>query len=255
MSKSRSEKVFEIVRNFSATSEKVFDYTDLEDLFTAQKQNLDRYFEFLNSNINLIDLKTFKIMKSTIFLLLYNLMESTVNNSLALIHNVISDEKTKYSDLSEPLKKCYIEYYLRKQGFQNITKKQKRYLVTIFSNNFIATNHVINFPYQEFLKYNNSLISGNIDQQKINEIGEIYGFKVDRKRKELELLIVKKVRNSLGHGDISFSDCTKDIVIEDIFEIKEQVIQYFENYLSIIKNYIENKFYLKNSNKNLVSTS
>ncbi|MED0686109.1 MAE_28990/MAE_18760 family HEPN-like nuclease [Anoxybacillus ayderensis] len=213
------------------------DFSDLRERFEMQRDSIEKYFEFLNSIVT--NVKTFKILKSTVFLLLYNLVESTVSNSLYLIHWSISEKNIRYDQLSHCLQKSYMEYFLKNQGFKNVNEIQKKKLIDFFDQYFRLEKHIVQFSYGNFVS-----ISGNIDNKKVNEIGEIYGFKMDRGRREEELLFVKEMRNSLGHGNISFSECSKDIVIGELFRIKNEVVGYLECYLNTIENYINERRYL-----------
>jgi hypothetical protein len=87
-------------------------------------------------------------------------------------------------------------------------------------------------------------LSGNIDARKIREIAEQYGFsakthKLTKGGEKLE--IVKKLRNALAHGDISFSECGRDYTVAELKEIRKQVIWYLRNILKNIERYIEDK--------------
>ena len=59
------------------------------------------------------------------------------------------------------------------------------------------------------------------------------------------LVKVKTKRNELAHGKISFSDCGRDISIDELNQIQKDVIAYLEKILNNIEDYIENKSYLR----------
>ena len=54
---------------------------------------------------------------------------------------------------------------------------------------------------------------------------------------------VKRERNSLAHGDVSFSDCARDLTIGDLEDIKNEVIQFLNDILDGMKDYYEQKLY------------
>ncbi|MDY6993463.1 MAG: MAE_28990/MAE_18760 family HEPN-like nuclease [Pseudomonadota bacterium] len=60
-----------------------------------------------------------------------------------------------------------------------------------------------------------------------------------------KLLTVKTQRNQLAHGNISFSECGRDHTFIELNNIKNEVINYLEDILNNIENYIDNKAYKK----------
>jgi hypothetical protein len=53
-----------------------------------------------------------------------------------------------------------------------------------------------------------------------------------------------KNRNDLAHGNKSFSEVGKDISIEDIRKVKEEVIAYIGQILNNIETYLDAREYL-----------
>jgi hypothetical protein len=58
-------------------------------------------------------------------------------------------------------------------------------------------------------------------------------------------------RNDLAHGNKSFADVGRDVTIEDILKIKEEVVEYLRQILINIENYLENKEYLHSDNRSI----
>ena len=54
---------------------------------------------------------------------------------------------------------------------------------------------------------------------------------------------VKRERNSLAHGDVSFSDCARDLTIGDLENIKDEVVLFLTGILDGMKNYYDQKLY------------
>lgn len=56
---------------------------------------------------------------------------------------------------------------------------------------------------------------------------------------------VKKKRNSLAHGDESFSVCARDLTISDLETIKDTVIQFISEIVVGMETYCDEKQYLR----------
>jgi hypothetical protein len=56
-------------------------------------------------------------------------------------------------------------------------------------------------------------------------------------------------RNDLAHGNKSFADVGKEVTIEDILQIKDEVVEYLRQILINIENYLENQEYLHSDNR------
>ena len=99
----------------------------LFDEFNEKKEEIDCYYKFLRQitsqtyilkNIrkkqdNCLDVRIQKILKANTFLLLYNLIESTVKNSIQYACQQIAKENIQYEALVEGLKKQWVNVHTR----------------------------------------------------------------------------------------------------------------------------------------------
>jgi hypothetical protein len=108
-----------------------------------------------------------------------------------------------FNDLADQIQKNHIEIFFK----SNI----KNYDVT---NDYY--NKKLRFPiYEEYIKVHN-VISGNLDGRKINEILKDYGIKVLTCPERKELLPIKNLRNKVAHGEITFKEASRGIVISEV---------------------------------------
>jgi len=220
--------------------------------FESRVKEIDIYFTFLEnileSDVELhfpkkkrqkykkIDGELTKILRANGFLLLYNLVESSVKKSIEEIFNSLNSEGATYKDVSEEMKKKWIE--IKYKNFKN----QEYVAQKIFECISNIELDIINMPFDA--KHS---ISGNVDSRKIKDFSSSYGFssKTHHSTKDGEkLLTVKSKRNDLAHGVISFCDCGKDYTIEDLITIKKQVISYLRGILKNVGKFIDEKQYL-----------
>lgn len=92
------------------------------------------------------------------------------------------------------------------------------------------------------------IFSGNVDAKLIKKTAEKYGFShftdCSKTKNGKNLLVVKVNRNDLAHGIKSFEEVGRDKTIEELLEIKEEVVEYLRQILKNIEDYLDNKEYL-----------
>lgn len=187
-----------------------------------------RTHKYQPHNVELI-----KILKANLFLLLYNLSESSIKQSLAEIYEQISNEQLKYEEVIDEIKKIWIDE--RHNNFKN------KGTDNIFRAISILAEEIIEIRFDS-----EKVISGNIDGRKIKEFAVKHGFSssVHKNAKDgVKLHQVKTQRNNLAHGHVSFAECGRNYTIGDLREIKHQVIIYLRRILKNIEKYLDDKNY------------
>lgn len=213
--------------------------------FEKRKNEILEYYSFIvkinnakllhEDKVYPIKIGIAKTMKSTVYLLLYNLVESIVSMCLSEIHQNINNNEINYSQFNDNIKGLYSDY------FMSLNKsKKKEFLEKISGHEFIELDFT---EIQGVLK----LFSGNLDKRKIFEISKRYDLKIKSDMFGDKLLKVKSVRNDLAHGSISFSECCKDELIQSTKEVIDDVISFLEIYINFTKEYVSNHKYI-NSN-------
>jgi hypothetical protein len=174
-----------------------------------------------------------KVLKANIFLMLYNLSEASIKQSISEIYDQISSEKLKYKEVIDEVKRIWIN---EKHGnFKTIGTDR---IFNIISN---IAEEIIDIKFDS-----EKVISGNIDGRKIREFSKKHGFssKVHIRANEgRNLHVVKTQRNNLAHGVISFAECGRNYSISDLKKIKHEVIIYLRRILKNIDTYLQNRQY------------
>lgn len=197
-------------------------------------ENAALYFEQKrNKKIQQINPELIKVLKANLFVLLYNLAESSIKLSLEEIYDSISSKNKKYIEVCEEIKKIWIK--TKYNNFRNTGTN------SIFQTINNMAQDVIEIRFDS-----EKLISGNIDGRKIKEFASQHGFssKVSKYAKDgVKLHQVKTQRNSLAHGNESFAECGRRYTITELKEIKHEVIIYLRRILNNIKKYLDNNHY------------
>ncbi len=88
----------------------------------------------------------------------------------------------------------------------------------------------------------------------LKKLAEKYGFsyktEFTKTKNGQNLVVVKSNRNDLAHGLKSFEEVGRDKTIDELLEIKEEVIEYLRQILENIKTYLDNQEYLDVSTNN-----
>ena len=230
----------EFIKDFKKRSEEINIYFDLVDkienlgLFNTKLIIFPSGEYTVNSDIQ-------KILKSHCYLLLYNLVESSIRNGITAIHECISTDKLTYKDLSPLIKKLWL-LNDQSKSFRDSSMKSKtvannlqNIIESVLDNKKVSLNSC-NIP-----------ISGNLNAENINELIHMYGFfgdlGVSKGKIDNILNFVVRIRCDLAHGNVSFCDASNQISWSSVVSEKNQLIEYLNHILQNIDNYIDNKKY------------
>ncbi len=211
--------------------------------FMTRADEVNRYFQFLRefdkgrvafsalpngqtSMSSTDQAALFKTLKANGFLLLYNLVESTVKNAIEAIFDEFKTQGVSFDACREEVRKIVLTN-LRRHNVEKIVPALSAISVDVV----VAT-----FRKRE-------LFSGNVDARRIREVADDYGFRRPQ-AKSNELLTVKDNRNDLAHGDKSFAEVGRDYDVERLEKIKSEVVTFLEELLENIAEYITTGSYL-----------
>lgn len=205
--------------------------------YNNRVEEINLYFNFLNDYDNESD-ELFKIFKANGFLLIYNLIESTVRNALEEIHSSLNNDILSYDEAIDEIKSIWIDFNYRK--FKNLNAKD------IASEINQIGQGIINVSYSNYIeKVRSGDVSGNLDKRKIEALAEKYNFKKNTRINGTDLYKVKNNRNRLAHGEVSFKDLGKSYEKNELNKIKRVCELYLKEMLLKIDIYIKEKEYKK----------
>ncbi|MGB3511436.1 MAG: MAE_28990/MAE_18760 family HEPN-like nuclease [Microcoleaceae cyanobacterium] len=187
--------------------------------FNERSKEVSKYFIFLKNleqgtikltmegkgkqKIKEIDSELINTLKASAFLLLYNLIESTMRNAIEVIFDELQSQGISFDKIRPELKKIVL-HNLKRRNPDKVFQK-----IVDISLDIIKAG----FNKEE-------LFSGNIDAQKIKTTAKEYGFSAQTKTDSSDLLTVKTNRNDLAHGIKSFAWVGKDKTAEELIKIK-----------------------------------
>jgi len=216
--------------------------------FNERSKEVSKYFVFLKSleqgsiklsmegmigksKVRKINPDLEKTLKASGFLLLYNLVESTMRNAIEAIFEELSSKRISFDEVRPEIKKIILK---------NI--KNRDYDKILLSITNISLD-IINAGFDK-----EKLFSGNIDAKLIKDTALNYGFSCRteciKTGNGSDLLTIKSNRNDLAHGVKSFAEVGKAQTADDFLKIKNKVVKYLKQILINIETYLANKEYL-----------
>lgn len=221
--------------------------------FNERSREVSKYFIFLKtleqgttklsmegmkgkSKIRTIDSELERTLKASGFVLLYNLIESTMRNAIEAIFDELNSQGVSFDKVRPEIKKIVLKN-LKKCHPDKILEN-----ITILSVDIISAG----FDKEE-------LFSGNIDGKLIKNIANEYGFscKTDpiKTGNGSDLLTIKSNRNDLAHGIKSFTEVGREKSADELLAIKNKVVKYLRQILLNLEIYLINQEYLHCSGK------
>ena len=179
-------------------------------------------------------------LRSTSYLLLYNLIESTVYNSIISIFDEIKDNQLKYFDIIEDVQKYWLNNI-----YKHDDKKKKSTIIEsiikitnkIFTNTMELASHEIN--YGGSLDANKIFGSAKAMKINVDSVLRIY----DKNTHGATLVDIRKKRNWLAHGDKSFIEVGSTTTLAELLDAKKYVYSFMRAYIASVEEYISNKHY------------
>ena len=220
--------------------------------FDNRKSEIENYFKFLlifddddtrikyKKDGNFLEEKIqpqFQIILiANAFLILYNLIESTVRNSIIEIYTKVEDDELTFDKLSDNLQKLWIKQTTDKLKENNFNPETLREYVFNIAKDILQKETIK-------LAKDKMDFSGNLDSKKIRELADKIGF--DRASNGRNLVEIKNKRNRLAHGEQTFYDVGKDFSVGELNDFKNETFAYLSDIINNIEQFIMDRNYTK----------
>lgn len=240
---------------------------DLEAGFKERLAEVDTYLEFLQSiatqaqhgppriegAVHPISVQQQRILYSSVYLQLYNLVESTITRCLeAVVEAAITSQRWQPSHLNEALWREWVRVMARTH--ENLTPEHRLDFAVQLSDHLKASRPLLAFTLDKGG-------GGNWDDEKIKTFSDRIGLKlvvspsvhsaVKRPIRDNmgPLALVKNLRNCLAHGSISFEQCAENLTVESLIELRDKIVNYLQEAVNCFSAYVKNFEYLIQSQR------
>lgn len=222
----------------------------IHEVYDDRKAEIEFYFSVMlevndesKNTINTIDnQRFFRIMKSNFLLMLYNLVEATFTTGMMELYEQVATEGCSYSSVIDELQEIWRnskvkEIYKASSGLTTYTNRVKAIVDDITQNTpMILGKWMLG-------------VNGNLNARLIKKICDNHRIRYQVTDDKYALEKVKQKRNSLAHGDESFSRCSRDITLNDLEIIKDSVLLFMEEIIQGIEKYCNEKQYMRSSQR------
>ena len=181
-----------------------------------------------------------RILKSNYLIMLYNLIESCVKSGFEEIYEALTTKNISYAQASCALRDIWSNYEISKA--ERNTANGDTYGNRVKN---ILDSVISNIPIMLSKKAIEKLAGGTLDARSIRELlakHEITFVETTSGDKH-RILTVKNKRNSLAHGEESFGDAARDLTLEDLVNIKNEVLTFIEDAINGMDSYYNNERY------------
>jgi hypothetical protein len=199
-------------------------------------------YDLTESAENVVIINSTKVdtLRSTSYLLLYNLIESTVYNSITTIFDEIKDSRLKYFDVIEDVQKYWLNNIYKhddKKKKETIIESIMKIATQIFTDTIELASNEINY-------------GGSLDAQTIFAtarsmkigIGNIQRIYDETIHGQI-LIDVKKKRNWLAHGEKSFIEVGSSSTFSQLDDARRYICDFLSEFITSVETYISNKHF------------
>ena len=193
-------------------------------------RGLDKRFE--------LDLPTQHVLKASVYLHLYNLVESTVTACLRCLAEEVQQCGMPYRELTDELRSVWLRGQAKIDQEMNPENRLKA-LISICEE--LTASNVVELQPK---------IPGNLDDREIEKLIKRYGLRfvlrTDVKNAVKRpivndngpLVVIRHRRNELAHGLVSFAECGRDTLVRDLRKWRVLVVRYLRGLIRCFEGYL-----------------
>lgn len=201
-------------------------------MFNESKKTLKQRKSEIETMISILpslNVEKSVITKSSIILMIYNMVEGVFSLLLQEFFDFLSEKKSDFEKIPKELQIIITKYHIK------CIKENPEALLDFWKQEYIEIPSFLNY------RKKIEIFSGNLDALQIRKILKEFKVTFNRNKNDEKLLYIKNLRNGLAHGEIQFSSACRDKTDKEIKEymnsacdILNRVINAFENAYSVI---------------------
>lgn len=215
-----------------AFSSRVKEIESFFELLTAL-EDLPQHLQFSSGKTTKVDPEWVRLLKGTAFLLLYNLVEASINEAMSSLYSEISSQGVAVHSLTKHLREVWIDQNFKRLDASSASltrcRELAKSLVTSVLEQTVAELDSDYLP-----------VSGNLDADRIRTLCQAHAIPVkvaQAAKGGKQLSLVRERRNGLAHGDLSFAECGRDFTLSQLIQYKREVVEFVRSTLSNVRKY------------------
>ncbi len=234
---------------------------DFSQVFEERLQEIETYLDLLEvlekqvqkeipkfgSSGSTITVQQQRILYSSVYLQLYNLVESTVTQCLNAVSQSVINQSTDPGHLSDSVRREWVRFRARTHTELNYENRLESALE--LCNHLVETLPISTFEIEKGA-------GGGWTDEEIEKISKRLGlslkisqdiyqaikrpFRYDQRA----LALIKQLRNKLAHGELSFAECGQNVTVSDLRQLTERASSYLREVVACFKSYIDSGQFL-----------
>lgn len=236
---------------------------NLTQIFSERLAEIDTYLELLAAieeqvrqgpprigpNGPVISTAHQRILYSSVYLQLYNLVEATVTKCIdAVCAAIIKDDRWQPADLSKEIRGEWVRHLARTHT--DLTYENR------LQNSMQLCEHLIQTLPVKTIEIEKGG-GGNWDDEEIYRLAtkrlgfhlgisaaSLAGVKRPFRNQKGALALIVQLRNDLAHGKVSFFECGDNVTVEELRELKERTSTYLKEVVLSFKLFVDSYGFL-----------
>jgi len=228
----------------------------LLDAYNERLAEVEAYIEFLSvmeaqarlgppkieGALEPISAQQQKILYSSLYLQLYNLVEATMTRCIESVSQAAADGRAWLpKDLTDSLRREWVRFIARTHV--DLSPDNRLNAAIVLCQHLVESLPIADFGIEKGG-------GGNWDDQAIEAISvrlglglvvsnDVYRAIKRPVKNDLGAMgLVKSLRNKLAHGSISFEQCASNVTVQDLIDVKEKVTLYMREVVDGFELYI-----------------
>lgn len=177
--------------------------------------------------------------KATVFLLLYNLVESTVREEMGEFYSAVQKRQCSVTELQLELLSTWVN-----QRYQSAAKQTAT--LETFRNTGLELAKAVVDGIPATFQVKNLGVGGNYDDSRIRFICREHSIVFPTPGKSVNgsaLNTIKKCRNDLAHGTMTFEEVGRDYTLQQLADLKEGAEKFLRAFRTSVRHSIRYRYF------------